>query len=166
MSTDSPTGTDAGRTLFRFVRYWSRRGNGPADAERGRDVLVTEAVHSLAGRPEVTVNDVAAELGLDQSGASRMVAHAVDRGYLTTHPSPADARRRSISVTPDGTTLLNAAHHWQESMFATLTDDWTDAERADFHRAMHRILTRSRQLTGGDQPPAGTHGTCRPGGRQ
>lgn len=137
-----------GQALFQFVRHWSRRWNDPAAAERGRDVLVTEAVHALRDRPEVTVNDVAAELAVDQSGASRMVAHAVDLGYLATRPSAADARRRAISLTADGAALLAAAHDWQESVFTTLTDDWTPAERADFHRAMIRLVDRSARLTG------------------
>jgi DNA-binding MarR family transcriptional regulator len=130
----------AGRTLFEFVRFWSRRGT----SSRGRDVLVTETVHALRGRPEVSVNDVAAELGLDQSGASRMVTHAVDEGYLAIQPSPSDARRRTVTVTPAGARLLTDAHRWQDEVFASLTSDWTTAERAEFERAMLRLLTRSR----------------------
>lgn len=133
--TDGP-----GQALFEFVRHWSRRGN----ADRGRDVLVTEAVHALRDRPEVTVNDIAAELGLDQSGASRMVTQAAAQGYLTVAPSAVDARRRTIAVTEEGEAMLAAAHAWQESVFATLTATWTDAERAGFHRAMLRLLARSR----------------------
>jgi DNA-binding MarR family transcriptional regulator len=139
--------TGAGQALFQFVRHWSRRCSDPAAAERGRDVLATEAVHALRDRPEVTVNDVAAELGVDQSGASRMVAHAVELGYLATRPSPADARRRLISLTASGAALLDAAHDWQESVFADLTDDWTPAERAGFHHAMIRLVDRSTRLT-------------------
>jgi DNA-binding MarR family transcriptional regulator len=133
----------AGQALFQFVRHWSRRWNDPATAERGRDVLVTEAVHALRDRPEATVNDVAAELGVDQSGASRLVAHAADLGYLATHPAPSDARRRVITLTASGAALLAAAHDWQESVFAALTDDWTPDERAAFHRAMIRLIARS-----------------------
>jgi DNA-binding MarR family transcriptional regulator len=135
-----------GQALFQFVRHWSRRWNGPADPDRGRDVLVTEAVHALRERAEVTVNDVATELGVDQSGASRMVTRAVREGYLTVQSSTVDARRRSVAVTPRGRALLRAAHRWQESIFATLTDDWTDQERAEFHRAMRRLIARSREL--------------------
>jgi DNA-binding MarR family transcriptional regulator len=131
----------AGRTLFEFVRFWSRRGG----SSRGRDVLVTETVHALRSRAEVTVNDVAAELGLDQSGASRMVTHAVDEGYLAAHPSPLDARRRTITVTPAGAQLLADAHRWQDEVFASLTSDWTDSERAGFEQAMVRLLSRSRE---------------------
>ncbi|MEV4348800.1 MarR family winged helix-turn-helix transcriptional regulator [Actinoplanes sp. NPDC049596] len=129
---------EPGQTLFEFIRHWSRRG----DSEHGRDVQVTEAVHSLRARPEITVNDVAAELGLDQSGASRMIAHA--EGYLVVRPSERDARRRTIAVTPAGAELLHQAHVWQEAVFAELTADWTDTERAEFQRAMRRLLDASR----------------------
>jgi DNA-binding MarR family transcriptional regulator len=131
----------AGRTLFEFVRFWSRRGT----SSRGRNVLVTETVHALRSRTEVTVNDIAAELGLDQSGASRMVTHAVDEGYLAAHPSAHDARRRTITVTPAGAQLLADAHRWQDEVFAALTADWTDEERAGFEQAMLRLLSRSRE---------------------
>ena len=130
-----------GQTLFEFVRHWARWGG----SERGRDVLVTETVQALRSRAEVTVNDVAAELCLDQSGGSRMVSHAVDAGYLAVGPSPADARRRTITVTPAGAELLDDAHRWQEEVFAGLTADWTDRERAEFERAMRRVLARSRR---------------------
>jgi DNA-binding MarR family transcriptional regulator len=131
----------AGRTLFEFVRFWSRRGG----SSRGRDVLVTETVHALRDRREVTVNDVAAELGLDQSGASRMVTRAVDEGYLAAHPSGVDARRRTITVTSAGTRLLADAHRWQDKVFADLTSDWTAEERSSFEYALLRLLNRSRQ---------------------
>jgi DNA-binding MarR family transcriptional regulator len=130
----------AGRTLFDLVRFWSRRGG----SARGRDVLVCETVHALRSAPEVTVNDVAAELGLDQSGASRMVTHAADEGYLAVHPSAVDARRRTITLTDLGGRLLTDAHRWQDEVFATLTADWTLEERAEFERALERLLRSSR----------------------
>jgi MarR family transcriptional regulator, organic hydroperoxide resistance regulator len=76
-----------GQLLFTFVRHWSRRAaTGDATvAEQGRLVLVTEAVHALAARAEpATVNAVARELGIDQSGASRLIRSAVEARYLTT----------------------------------------------------------------------------------
>jgi DNA-binding MarR family transcriptional regulator len=173
-----------GQVLFQFVRYWARRG--VSDPDRGRDVLVTEAVHALSiradhagsgraghassdragsaasdsagdagsdraddtltGRYEVTVNEVAAELGIDQSGASRMIAQATVGGYLSAQPSPQDKRRRTISVTPAGVTLLASAHQWQDDIFDTLTEAWTPTERTEFERAMQRLLASSRAL--------------------
>lgn len=145
--SDADVETGTGQALFRFVRYWSRRWNAhDRMAERGKDVLVTEAVHALRDRAEVTINDVASELAIDQSGASRMVAHAAEQGYLTVHPASTDARRRVVSLTDKGLALLDSAHSWQESTFATLTSDWTATERADFHRAMLRLINRSSML--------------------
>jgi len=147
-SSAEPAGP--GQALFQFVRHWARRWSHPSDrerSERGRDVLVVEAVCALRGRDEVTVSDVAAELAVDQSGASRMLSHAVDQGFLATSPSPTDARRRVISLTSAGLALLEAAHQWQEEVFGALTEDWTTAERAQFHHAMARLLARSSSLT-------------------
>ncbi|MDA2812922.1 MarR family winged helix-turn-helix transcriptional regulator [Nocardiopsis sp. RSe5-2] len=140
--------TGPGQTLFAFVRHWSRRWNGPADhsaARQGRLVLVTEAVHALQarGRTPVTVNAVAREIGIDQSGASRLVKDAVDAGHLELRPSADDARRREASVTAAGTELLRGAHRWQEEVFGLLTEEWTEEERTGFHRAMVRLLDRS-----------------------
>jgi DNA-binding MarR family transcriptional regulator len=52
-------------------------------------------------------------------------------------------------VTRHGTALLAAAHAWQDSVFAELTEDWTEAERASFHQAMLRLMDRSRHVHSG-----------------
>lgn len=111
-------------------------------------MLVTETVYARRHQSEVTVNDVADELAVDQSGASRMVSQAVAQGYLVMSASQSDARRRTVGLTDAGLALLDAAHTWQESTFAALTQDWTPGERAEFHRAMSRLISRSADLAG------------------
>jgi DNA-binding MarR family transcriptional regulator len=150
-----------GQVLFEFVRHWSRRWvasgePGPAEqegtaeqagtAEQGRLVLVTEAVHSLGQRGEATVNAVAHEIGIDQSGASRLVRSAVAAGYVEMRPSRADGRRREVSVTPAGIRMLDEAHRWQERTFGALTEHWTSRQRDDFRQAMVSLLERSHAL--------------------
>ncbi|GGO44792.1 MarR family transcriptional regulator [Streptomyces daqingensis] len=135
-----------GRTLFQFVRFWARRWTGAGsgiEAERGRDVMVTEAVAALADGGGASVNDVARELGIDQSGASRMVAQAVARGYLVKSRA-ADARRRAVQVTEAGRELIDAAHAWQEQVFAELTADWSPEEVDRFTESMRRLVANSR----------------------
>lgn len=147
MTPRPPKPGGPGQVLFHFVRYWSRRWpEGDQHAARGREVLVAEAVHALRDQGDVTVNDVAAELGIDQSNASRLIAHAVGRGILSVEPASYDARRRVVRLTRQGTALLAAAHRWQERVFDTLTADWSEAERAAFHRAMIRLLEASHRL--------------------
>ncbi len=140
-----------GQLLFGFVRHWSRRSTaGDASvAEQGRLVLATEAVAALAGREEpATVNAVADEIGIDQSGASRLIKSAVDAGYLTMTTAPSDGRRREAAVTPIGHTALRKAHAWQERMFDELTAGWSQQRRDDFQSAMADLIARSYAIGG------------------
>jgi len=143
------SGAGPGRVLFEFVRHWSRRAPaaGHQAAGQGRLVLVTEAVHSLAQRGiAATVNAVAREIGIDQSGASRLVTSAADAGYLKMRTSATDGRRRQATVTSSGHAMLGQAHDWQEQIFDRLTDDWSEQQRLDFQRAMISLIDRTYAL--------------------
>jgi MarR family transcriptional regulator, organic hydroperoxide resistance regulator len=109
-------------------------------------VLVAEAVHSLSQRDGVTINAIAHEIGIDQSGASRLVRSAVGAGYLRMTAARIDGRRREVSITPAGISMLDDAHQWQEKVFAALTTDWTEQQRNDFQRAMVSLMERSHVL--------------------
>ena|SRR5215217_2235954 len=140
-----------GQLLFGFVRHWSRRstaGNASV-AEQGRLVVVTEAVAALVGRAEpATVNAVADEIGIDQSGASRLIKSAVDAGYVAMTTAPWDGRRREAAVTSIGHTALRQAHAWQERMFDELTEGWSQQRRNDFQRALADLIARSYAIGG------------------
>lgn len=135
-----------GQLLFGFVRHWSRRSTA-GDAEQGRLVLATEAVAALAGRGQpATVNAVADEIGIDQSGGSRLIKSAVAAGYMTMTKTSSDGRRREAAVTPVGYTVLRQAHAWQERMFDELTADWSQRRRDDFQTAMVDLIARSYEI--------------------
>jgi DNA-binding MarR family transcriptional regulator len=87
-----------------------------------------------------TVNAVANELGIDQSGASRFIAQAVQRGYLQKVPAARDARERVLHVTPAGEDLLRAAHEWQEAVFADLTAGWSEQDVRQLQGYLERLL--------------------------
>jgi DNA-binding MarR family transcriptional regulator len=144
-----------GQLLFSFVRHWSRRGaaGDAVIAEQGRLVQVTEAVNALVDRDEpATVNAVAHELGIDQSGASRLVKSAADAGYLTMAKGASDGRRREVSITAAGQAALEHAHGWQEQVFDDLTAGWTRQRRDDFQRAMADLIARSHAMGGPATP--------------
>ncbi|MEJ3750633.1 MarR family winged helix-turn-helix transcriptional regulator [Actinomycetes bacterium KLBMP 9797] len=108
---------------------------------------VTEAVNALVDRDEpTTVNAVAHELGIDQSGASRLVKSAADAGYLTMVKSASDGRRREVSITAVGQAALEHAHGWQEQVFDDLTTGWSRQRRDDFQRAMADLIARSHAM--------------------
>ncbi|SHN44412.1 MarR family winged helix-turn-helix transcriptional regulator [Cryptosporangium aurantiacum] len=134
--------TDGGPALFRLVRFWSRRwARGPAaDADvvpHPQLVLVVEAVHAAGA--DASVNDVARQLGLDQSGASRMVTVATAEGYLARARAAADARRTALRLTPAGEQLLTAARDWQCATFEQLTARWAASDRERFAGYLQRL---------------------------
>ncbi|MFY1690000.1 MarR family winged helix-turn-helix transcriptional regulator [Plantactinospora sp. WMMB782] len=139
-----------GRVLFSFVRYWSRRWTGAGlgvDAERGRDVMVVEAVAALTGRGAATsVNDVARELGVDQSGASRMVTRAERSGLLVRVRPSAVGGTTAISVTDAGRELLRAAYAWQEEVLDTLTADWSREDVRRLVELMGRLVEAQNRI--------------------
>lgn len=135
--------------LFDFVRRWSRRApsEDPALADQGRLVVVAEAVRTLTDRgAATTVTAIAREIGIDQSGASRLLQSATQAGYLVVEVSAADGRRREAALTPAGRTMLEQAHRWQESAFAQLSAGWSEVRRRDFQRAMTELMQRSYEL--------------------
>ena len=140
----------SGQALFAFVRFWSRRWTGTglgADAQRGRDVMVVEAVHALtrAGR-HASINEVARELGLDQSGASRMVARAEDQGLVTRRAPDRIGAAAAIATTAAGEDLLRQAHAWQDDVVRTLTDGWPDEDVRTLLELMDRLVRRQTDL--------------------
>lgn len=139
----------SGELLFGFVRYWARRsatGNG-ATPEQGRLLLVVEAVASLSERGQsATVSAVASEIGIDHSGASRLVKSAVDAGYLAMTTSTSDRRRRELNLISGGDVLLREAHAKHEQVFDELTVGWSRLRREEFHAALTDLVRRSHLM--------------------
>jgi DNA-binding MarR family transcriptional regulator len=135
-----------GAALFRLVRYWSRRWILQASEEltgeqrRVQDILVLDAVAAASRHdPDVAVTDVAHQLGIDRSGASRFVTAAVEHGYLERRASAADARRAVLTLTPAGHELLTGSHAWQEEAFARLTAGWDPEDATRFAGYLQRL---------------------------
>ncbi|MFI9597733.1 MarR family winged helix-turn-helix transcriptional regulator [Nonomuraea sp. NPDC052265] len=136
----------AGPALFRLVRFWSRRWVTAAaveltgDMAKVQDILVLEAIDAASARlGEVSVTDVAHELGLDRSGASRMISEAVKHGYVTREASEQDARRAMLMVTPAGADILTGAHAFQAEVFARLTASWRPEDAACLAEHLRRL---------------------------
>ncbi|HEY2081131.1 MAG TPA: MarR family winged helix-turn-helix transcriptional regulator [Streptosporangiaceae bacterium] len=160
-----------GPALFQIIRFWSRRWAAGAASEAAGDaqhvghVLILEAIAAAAGsgpaassdasgasfeRP-AAIGDVAVELGLDRSNASRMLAAAVVAGLVTKETSAADARRTELRMTPAGQALLAAARAWQEETFLELTASWPAADVRRFAAYLHRLAAQSLTLGSGGE---------------
>jgi DNA-binding MarR family transcriptional regulator len=141
---------DGGPALFRLVRFWSRRWARGVAHEVGGDtggdtavghVLTVDAVAACAA-PGATVGDVARLLGLDRSGASRMVAAAEASGFLERRRSESDARVTRVRLTVEGDALIAAAEEWQRHVFAELTAGWAGEDRERFAGYLQRLAAQ------------------------
>jgi DNA-binding MarR family transcriptional regulator len=137
---------DGGPALFRLVRFWSRRwARGVAvetrhNASVTQHVLVVDAVDALRrDGAEASVGQVAQQLGLDRSGASRMVAAASEEGYLERRRASSDARRSVVALTTAGQRLLDHSHQWQRAKFVELTAGWNSSDRTRFAGYLERL---------------------------
>ena len=59
-----------------------------------------------SGRAGSTISAIGRELGITRQGASKVVAHLRDRGYVAVADSPTSKREKSVIVTPRGTDYL------------------------------------------------------------
>jgi DNA-binding MarR family transcriptional regulator len=146
MRTDIAGG---GPALFRLVRFWSRRWaldaarDGAGDARHVGHVLVLEAIDAASTRGIAAIGEVAVELGLDRSNASRLLADAVAAGFVTKTVAPDDARRSTLGITADGRALLVAARAWQEAAFAHLVADWPAEDAGRFAHYLQRLAAQA-----------------------
>jgi DNA-binding MarR family transcriptional regulator len=133
-----------GQALFAFVRFWARRWTGSglgADAQRGRDVMVVEAVRALTEQQRPTsINEIARELGLDQSGVSRMVARTEQQGFVTRQAPDRIGAPAVIVTTAAGAELLRQARRWQDEVLRTLTADWPAGDVDTLMTLMDRLV--------------------------
>ena len=130
----------ASHPLFDLVRYFSRRSSDiEAMPRRGRLIHTLEAVATVGGVHGASVNDVADELGIDQSGASRLIARAEHLGYLRRSPSRINRRTAGVIPTDSGERLLDVAREWQHAAFAELTASWTRDDALQLEQLLHRL---------------------------
>jgi DNA-binding MarR family transcriptional regulator len=137
---------EGGPALFRLVRFWSRRWIMRASEEltgqlrHVQHILVVEAVDTTGNGPgEATIGTVAHQLGLDHSGASRMVRDAVAAGYLVRADSEHDRRRACLRLTDSGRDLLTGSRQWQRRVFTELTSTWDQQDREQFSAYLRRL---------------------------
>jgi DNA-binding MarR family transcriptional regulator len=161
MRTDSPDHADVGRggpALFRLVRFWSRRWaagaaqDGAGDITHVSHVLVLEAIDAASARGSAAIGDVAAELGLDRSNASRMIGGAVSAGLVTKTASPGDARRTELRMTAGGRALLAAARAWQREVFTQMVAGWPADDARQFAAYLERLASQSLTPSGHGEP--------------
>lgn len=104
------------------------------------DVSVSQcyALNAVAARGALTVNDLAAELYLDKSTASRLANSLEEKGYVRKEPDPGDRRVVRMTLTEEGQSLANRIHEALVREHVALLADFDPEVR----RSMARLVAR------------------------
>jgi DNA-binding MarR family transcriptional regulator len=174
MRTDQAVRPDlagGGPALFRLVRFWSRRWaadaarDGAGDPAHVGHVLVLEAIDAALATGTGAIGEVARQLGLDRSNASRMLAEAVAAGLVTKTVAPGDARRTELGITAAGRELLAAARAWQDRAFAGLVAGWPAADARRLAGYLQRLAAQSPEFAPSPESLSPLARTPDPGGQ-
>jgi DNA-binding MarR family transcriptional regulator len=145
---------DIDRAMVRIRRSQSRRALGRRSlAERGMAfnlglVQVADAVEEgPSAEGPVTVGLVGERLGLDQSRASRLVAAAVEQGYVRRVASQSDGRRIHLELTAAGQQLVAEVHAFRQAHFARILADWSARDREQLARLLLRFVDALAQAS-------------------
>lgn len=136
--------------LVRTVRRPSYRNRILAGVSRipGAEALrVLRSVELREARGErPSIGDVAADLEVEQSTASRAVNAVVDHGLVTREPDPTDLRRTLLSLTAVGRAELDRATANRLEAVAEVTEGWSGADLRTFATLLDRFVDGYEQV--------------------
>jgi DNA-binding MarR family transcriptional regulator len=132
--------SQARRTLHR------RAAGDAASLGEAATFQVLDAIEdATAAGAVMTVNGVAAALGVDQPRASRLVAGAVHAGLVRRGADPEDGRRSLLGLTPRGRRVLAEVHRARREAVESALADWSPGDRATFARLLDAFVSSWEQ---------------------
>jgi MarR family 2-MHQ and catechol resistance regulon transcriptional repressor len=114
------------------------------------DISVAQcyAIEALLRRGPSGLNDLAAELYLDKSTASRVVATLERKGYVTRAPHPEDGRAIVLSVTAAGRRLYDRIRKDLVNEAKELLEDFEPAVRKGAAQLILRLARAAASRSG------------------
>jgi len=103
-------------------------------------IFACDAVSDIARRkPSVTVKDVAAELELEHSTASRLLGDVEQDGLITRGTDPEDRRRTTLELTDLGESVVDDATAITRFFTRLLLAEWPREDVEDLTRLLSRL---------------------------
>ena len=131
--------------LVAFIRAFGL--HRPDETPCGTPIPVSEAhaLAVLADEGPLHQTDLVHHLGLGKSTVSRLVDQVVARGWATRTPSPDDARRRLVELTPEGRAAAEAMGRARAARIERLLDRIPDTERAAVLAALETLAEAAHE---------------------
>jgi DNA-binding MarR family transcriptional regulator len=111
------------------------------------DPTVTSVVDAVEQHAPCPVATIATALGVDQPRASRLVARAVDEGFVRRDADQDDGRKTVLNLTRSGATHAAQVHRFRQARFAAAMDGWSPQQVATFARLLTRFVDSYADLT-------------------
>jgi DNA-binding MarR family transcriptional regulator len=88
------------------------------------DVTMSQAklLYLVAAQPGIVMSALAAQLGVGLSTVSGLVDRLVEHGYLERREDPADRRQQRVTVTEQGTSVIEHLREMNQRHMRTLLD--------------------------------------------
>lgn len=99
------------------------------------------ALISIRKREQARVSDIAADLQVDLSVASRQIAALVAAGQVERRPDPADRRAHVLEVTDAGIVALRTAFLQMVGLIDDALSDWSADEITGLAAGLERLVT-------------------------
>lgn len=125
--------------LWRRERSMSRQMARDAHPDMGPAAYGLLAVLQREG--PLRLSDIAAILDLGKPSLSRQITSLEHRGLLRKETDPRDARARTLSLTPAGTTHLEAARRSRARALHRQLSGWDINDLTTLADLMHRLNT-------------------------
>jgi DNA-binding MarR family transcriptional regulator/N-acetylglutamate synthase-like GNAT family acetyltransferase len=125
----------------RFNRFFTRKIGVLREGLLHTPYSLTEAriLFEIANRDEATASDLSRELGLDQGYLSRILAGLEHRGLIEKTPSETDARKRILSLTPEGADAFSLLDARSREEVAEMLKELSEGEQERLLEAMRTV---------------------------
>jgi DNA-binding MarR family transcriptional regulator len=111
------------------------------------------ALDLLARHGGMRVGELAAEVGIDDATATRLVDRLEGFGVVERRREPGDRRATTVVLTPAGEVLVDAIAAQRQLFFCDVLEALTQREREELLRLTEKaavaLRTRSKELVGG-----------------
>ena len=145
MTNELPAGLDVDVELTRFVRRVRKRTlRHLAEIHPKLDYGNFTFLLAIVDAPDgIRGSELADDLGVHKSTASRSIAALERLGLVSRVPDPDDGRAQLLVAEPVAIERIEAYRRSTHERLATMLDDWTPDEITSFARSLTRLNDRA-----------------------
>jgi DNA-binding MarR family transcriptional regulator len=122
-------------------------------AELGSQGFTALAVVQVQG--PLRVGEIAEQLGVDLSVASRQIASLTAEGYVERSEDDRDGRAQLVAVTTAGRRALRESHRRMVSAFTQVLEGWDDEDVQTLTRGLERLRDDFARVSTTPRPTQG-----------